>query len=59
LLVAHAVLPSLPAGRYRELLKVGKQRTSFPTKKTVDGIAKALRGQMVAGTAAIVLQGVW
>lgn len=49
----------LPSSRYRELLKVGKQRTTFPTKKTVDGIAKALRGQMVAGTAATVLQGVW
>lgn len=43
--------------RYRELLKIGKDKTSFPTRKQVDAITKALRGQMVVGTASAVLQG--
>ncbi len=33
------------------------EKTSFPTRKQVDSIAKALRGQLVVGTAATVLQG--
>jgi len=42
--------------KYREILKVGKEKTRFPTKKAVDQITKQLRGQMVTGSAATVLQ---
>ncbi|GFH15279.1 uncharacterized protein HaLaN_11478 [Haematococcus lacustris] len=47
----------LALDKYRELIKVGKEPTRFPLKKAVDGVSKALRGQMVATTASTVLQG--
>jgi hypothetical protein len=42
--------------RYKELAKVGKDKTNFPAKKNLDAVAKQLRAQMVQGPATRALQ---
>ncbi|GLC33371.1 hypothetical protein PLESTB_000340000 [Pleodorina starrii] len=50
--------PSLDLGslvvileRYREQARVGKEKTGHVSKRTLEGVCKQLRGQVVAGTA--------
>lgn len=33
--------------RYKELAKVGKEKTNFPTRRAIDIMAKTLRAQLV------------
>jgi len=44
--------------KYRELAKVGKQKTNFPTKKAISTIAKQLRAQIAGGSGMRVLEDV-
>lgn len=37
--------------RYREQARVGKEKTGHISKRTLEGVCKQLRGQVVAGTA--------
>lgn len=42
-----------PACRYKELAKIGKDKTNFPTKRAMDNVAKQLRSQAGTSTRAI------